>query len=204
MGGVRRLGILGGTFDPVHLGHLILGQQAQEQLALDRVLFVPAAQPWRKSGRRVTPPGERLEMVRLAVADNPLFEASSIEIDRGGPSYTADTLEQLRGELPDCELYFIAGQDALEDLPFWKGPDRILRLARVAVAARPGHERRIPAALRALTPDPEERVVRVEMPLVEISGTLLRERARRGLSLRYFLPPAVEAYVRDRGLYRDP
>lgn len=204
MGDLRRLGVLGGTFDPVHLGHLILGQQALEQLGLDRVLFVPAANQWRKSGREITPAAQRLEMVRLAVADNPLFEASSIEIDRGGPSYTADTLEQLRGELPGIDLFFIVGQDALEDLPYWRDPGRILRLAKLAVAARPGHAWRVPSSLLQVAPDAPERVARVEMPLLEISGTQLRGRVQRGLSVRYFVPAAVEAYIRDHGLYRDP
>lgn len=202
MGGLSRVGVLGGTFDPVHLGHLILAQEALEQLALDRVLFVAAAHQWRKARRRLTPAGQRLEMVRLAVADNPAFEASSVEVDRGGPSYTAETLEELHAELPGAELFFILGQDALEDLPNWKDPARILELGVLAVAARPGYGRKAPQALEEMRPGAHERIVRIHMPLIQISATRLRERVRRGLTLRYFVPPAVEEYVRAHGLYR--
>lgn len=197
-----RLGILGGTFDPPHIGHLILGECAREQLELDRVLFIPAAVQWRKAGRAISDAQHRLEMVRLAIADNPAFHLSTIEIDRGGPSYTADTLEELSVRHPEASLHFIVGQDALEDLPNWRRPQRILQLAWIAVAARdgvPGPEREAPPL-----PGLRERLLRIDMPLIEVSATGIRERVGYGRSIRYLVPPAVEAYIRQHGLYLRP
>lgn len=197
-----RLGILGGTFDPPHIGHLILGECAREQLELDRVLFIPAAVQWRKAGRAISDAQHRLEMVRLAISDNPAFHLSTIEIDRGGPSYTADTLEELTVRHPEAALHFIVGQDALEDLPNWRRPQRILELAWIAVAAREGvrgPEREAPPL-----PGLRERLLRVDMPLIEVSATAIRERVRSGRSIRYLVPPAVEAYISQHGLYLRP
>ncbi len=190
------LGVLGGTFDPVHLGHLILAEQAREQLHLDRVLFVPAGDPWRKAQRRVTPASHRVAMVSLAVAGNPAFEVDDSEVMRTGPSYTVDTLRELRARLSTAdELYFIIGQDALADLPRWRDPVAIAALALITVAPRANAE---PPALSF----DASRLVRIEMPLIDVSSTDLRARARAGRSLRYLVPDAVEAYIRDQGLYR--
>jgi len=192
---MTRVGVLGGTFDPVHVGHLILAEQAREQLRLDRVLFVPAGDPWRKAQRSVTPARHRLAMVRLAVAGNPAFEVDESEIRREGPTYTVETLRELRERLsPDDELFFIVGEDALADLPAWRDPAGIAALALIAVAPRQGVQ--APAL-----PFDASRLVRVEMPFVDISSTDLRERARAGRSLRYLVPDAVEAYIREKGLY---
>lgn len=189
-----RLGVLGGTFDPVHVGHLILAESARTQLGLDRVLFIPAGDPWRKASRAVTRGEHRLAMVRLAIADNPAFEVDEREVRRPGPSYTSETLRELRGGLAaGDEIYFLLGEDALVDLPNWHDPAEILRSAWLAVAPRGG------APLPALA---EARVVRVEMPYIGISSSDLRERVRHGLGLRYLVPPSVEAYVREQGLYR--
>src|SRR5262249_48143251 len=134
-----RVGVFGGTFDPPHLAHLILAEEARDQLALDRLLLVPAAQPWRKADRAVTPAAQRLAMLRLAVASDPYFDVSTVEIDRGGPTYTVETLAALRGELaPADELVFILGEDALLDMPRWHDPAGILRFATLGVARRPG------------------------------------------------------------------
>ena len=191
-----RLGVLGGTFDPVHVGHLILAELARTQLLLDRVLFIPAGDPWRKASREVTSGEHRLAMVRLAIADNPAFDVDEREVRRPRPSYTSETLRELRAGLASGdEIYFLLGEDALSDLPNWHDPTEILRSARLAVAPRGGAA----APPSALT---EARVVRVEMPCIGISSSDLRERVRRGLGLRYLVPPAVEAYVREQGLYR--
>jgi len=194
-----RLGVLGGTFDPPHIGHLILGESAREQLELDSVLFIPAGVQWRKAGRAISGVAHRVEMARLAIDDNPAFGLSAMEAERPGPSYTADTLEELAERHPAAELYLILGQDALEDLPNWRRPERILELAWIAVAsrevkdplAREGHP------LTGLS----ARLIRIHMPVVQVSASDIRERVRMGRSIRYLVPPAVEAYIRQHGLY---
>lgn len=204
MGGVR-LGVLGGTFDPIHIGHLVLAEQAREQLELKEVLFVPAGDPWRKAGKRITPAVDRRTMVELAIAGNPAFRCSSVEIDRPGPSYTADTLEALRSDRPDAELYFIVGEDALFDLPNWKDPVRIVSLAFIAAAER-GPDSRLDKLggedLEAMVPGLSGRLVRLEMPVIGVSATDLRGRVQRGASVRYLVPEAVQRYIEERGLYR--
>lgn len=191
-----RLGVLGGTFDPPHVGHLVLAELAREQLRLDRVRFIPAGDPWRKAHREVTPARHRLEMVRLAVADNAAFEVDDCEVMREGATYTVDTLRLLRAALgPADEVYFLVGEDALVDMAAWRDPAGIADQALIAVAPRDDVE--LPPNL----PIDRDRVVRVDMPYIAISSTELRERARRGLSLRYLVPPAVEAYIRENRLY---
>jgi nicotinate-nucleotide adenylyltransferase len=199
-----RLGVLGGTFDPPHIGHLILADEARLALALERVLFVPAGAPWRKAGRELSPREHRLAMVRLAVDDNPHFAVSTLEIDRQGPSYTADTMAELREQFGrQTEIFFIMGADSLADFPHWHEPQRILELARLAVAERPepedvGLEGGLAEDLaRAM----RERVVWLPMPLIAISASSVRERVRQGLPIRYWVPPAVEEYIRRHGLY---
>jgi nicotinate-nucleotide adenylyltransferase len=190
-----RLGVFGGTFDPVHLGHLVLAEQARTQLGLERVLFIPAGDPWRKAGQPITPSRHRLAMVDLAVADNSHFEVDQREIRREGPSYTVETLRELRAEQPDADLFLILGADALADLPNWHEPEGIVAMAMLAVAPRLDGELETPTLASG-------RVVSVDMPRIEISATDLRERARRGQSLRYLVPSPVETYIRQHGLYR--
>jgi nicotinate-nucleotide adenylyltransferase len=185
-----KIGVLGGTFDPVHTGHLVLAETAREQLALDRVLFVPAGQPWRKAGRQIAPAADRVAMIRLAIEGNPAFEVSTVEMDRRGPSYTADTLRHLQSGLPEARLFFLLGGDALLDLPNWREPDVIRKLATLVVAVR---EREAPPA--------EPGVIALAMPRIEISATAIRERVRSGLSIRYLAPEGVERYIREHGLY---
>jgi nicotinate-nucleotide adenylyltransferase len=197
-----RLGILGGTFDPPHVGHLILAEEARTRLQLERVLFVPAGDPWRKAGQEITPAEHRLAMVRLMLASDPYFEVSTLEVERQGPSYTVDTLEALHRQYGQgLELYFILGEDALHDLPNWKEPARIASLAWLAVAPRPPERGWTSADLEAATPGLSERVVPLPMPTIDISSTALRERARAGLSLRYLVPLDVEEYIRRHDLY---
>ncbi len=201
-----KVGVLGGTFDPPHLGHLILAQEALQALGLSKVLFVPAGEPWRKAGRELSPRAARLAMARLAVEDNPALAVSTVEVDRPGPSYTADTLAQLRDEAgSETEWFFIMGADSLADFPHWHEPQRILQVARLAVAERPpldneALEESLPEELAETL---RERVLWLKMPLIEISASTVRERVRRGLSIRYWTPQAVEEYIRSHGLYAD-
>jgi nicotinate-nucleotide adenylyltransferase len=200
-----RLGVLGGTFDPPHVGHLILAEEARTRLQLKRVLFVLAGDPWRKAGQEVTPVEHRLAMVRLLVASDPYFEVSTLEVERQGPSYTVDTLEALHQQYgPGLELYFILGEDALHDLPNWKEPARLISLAWLAVAPRPPERGRTRAGLEAAVPGLSRRIVPLPMPTIDISSTALRERPRAGLSLRYLVPLSVEEYIRRHGLYGPP
>ena len=197
-----RLGVLGGTFDPPHMGHLILAEEARLALGLEQVLFVPAGNPWRKAGQELSPREDRLAMVRLAVGGNPHFAASTLEIEREGPSYTADTLAALREQLAaDSEIFFILGQDSLADLPNWWQPQRIISLARLAVAARIAWEPAQADALEREVRGISQRLVWLDMPRIDISSTAVRERVRRRLSFRYWVPPAVEEYIRQHGLY---
>jgi len=196
-----RLGILGGTFDPVHRGHLALAGAARDELDLDRVLFMPAGQPWRKADRHISSADHRLAMLQLALEGEETFEVATLELEREGPSYAADTLEALRGDRPNDELFFVLGEDALLDLPNWVRPGRILELAVLAVARRAGVERKaVEEAVRRL-PGLLDRAVWLKMPLVDVSGTEIRDRVRRGLPIGDLMPRVVEAYIRTHGLY---
>jgi nicotinate-nucleotide adenylyltransferase len=201
-----RIGVFGGTFDPVHQGHLILAEQCREQGRLDEVWFVPAARPPNKLDRPLTPFRHRVEMLALAVAGNPAFRIDPLEEDRVGPSYTADTVEELSRRHPDDEFFLLVGSDTLADLPRWHDPLRVVRHAGLLVMARPNNPV-LPAAELGEglgLPDPSLlRMEVVETPLIDISSRDLRRRAAAGRSLRYFLPRAVEAYVHEKGLYRE-
>ena len=194
------MGVLGGTFDPVHIGHLVLAKRAMEQLELEGVLWVPAGDPWRKASVAVSAREHRLAMVRLAVANEPGYEVSTLELDRAGPSYIVDTLEALRAERPDIEPCLLLGVDALMDLPNWHDAARVEELANMGVAARKGY---VLAAdeLEKLLPGLSGRVRWFEMPRLDISATDLRERAARGASLRHLVPASVERYIREHKLY---
>lgn len=194
------IGILGGTFDPVHMGHLILAEQAWERLGLENVLFIPAADPPHKAGDGITDAAHRLCMVRLAIEGNDHFECSRIELDRPGPSYTIDTVRQLRAELGnESGLYLLIGADEAEDFMSWRDPYGIQKLVTVVVANRPGHS--VDDALRSLPGDLAAKIVGLEMPGVDISSTGIRERVMSGQSVKYLVPDAVEGYIRSNGLY---
>lgn len=189
-----RVGILGGTFDPVHVAHLRLAEAAREALALDEVLFVPAGAPWRKSDGRITAAEHRLAMLQLAVAGNDDFAVSEIELRRDGPTYTADTLEQLAGERLDDEFWFIVGADALGDMPNWHEPERIVAHATLAVAARSGEA----VDLASLAGHVET----FAMERMDVSSTDIRARVAAGRSIRYLVPVEVERYIAAHHLYR--
>jgi nicotinate-nucleotide adenylyltransferase len=198
-----RLGIFGGTFDPVHLGHLLLAEQCREQCELDAVWFVPAGSPPHKSVAELTPGQVRAEMLDLAVAGRPEFAVNRMELDRPGRSFTIDTLEELKAADPDRELYFIVGADSLADLPTWREPRRILELATLLVANRGDRPLPGPESLQPeLGGDALERIRIVTMPAVDFSASDIRNRVRTGRSIRYLVPRAVEAYIEQHGLYR--
>jgi len=196
----RRLGLLGGTFDPPHYGHLLAAQEAAGQLELERVLFLPARQNPLKQGESITSAEDRWEMVTRAIADNPLFEASRLDMDRPPPSYTVDLLRTL--DEPGRELFFLVGADILPELPRWRSPADILRLARLVAVNRHGSPALDVDRLEVELPGARERIDLVPIPGVVISGREMRDRVRAGRSLRYLTPLAVERYIESRGLYR--
>ena len=196
-----RIGVIGGTFDPIHIGHLILAEEARARLGLEQVLFVPAGQPPHKVGRAITPPQLRLEMVRLAIADNERFALSRVDVDRPGPCYTVDTIRILRDAWGhETEIYFLMGSDSLVELPTWRHPDLLLRLCHVVAIGRPGHRVDI-AELERVLPDAVLAIRILDAPRVDISATVIRQRVRLGLPIRYLVPPAVERYIYRRNLY---
>ncbi len=199
---MTRIGILGGTFDPPHIGHLILSEVARDSLDLEWVLWVVAADPPHKQGLPVTSVAHRLEMVRLATAGNDSFQVSTVDVDRPGPSYTVDTLGILSGQFPGDELIFIIGGDSLADLPQWHQPRRLIELARLAVLARPGVLIDWPA-LESAIPGLRDRVVDLHGPEITVSAIDLRERFGQRRSVRYLVPEAVIAYIQANNLYRQ-
>ena len=199
----RRVGIFGGTFDPIHLGHLVAAEEATERLALDVMLFVPAGRPWFKDAAPVTDAEHRLNMARLAVEDNPRFRVCDVEVRRPGPSYTVDTLNHLRRLMPDAEFFVVLGQDALSEMHRWRCPSRVFELATVVGVARPGAD--FPAeTLRTAFPSAARSVIMLDVPQIAIGATELRQRAAEGRSLRYQVPDGVADYIREHGLYSPP
>ena len=197
------IGVFGGSFDPVHVGHLRLAEEAKEAFALDTVLFVPTWVSPFKTGRPVTPPAHRLAMVRLATSDNGAFAVSAIECEREGASYTVDTLRTLQSDYPDAELIFLTGTDAAAGLPRWREPDAVLQLARFGVATRAGIT--VEAAQESLSHLPEswqERIAFFGMTNIDISSTNIRERIAQHRSVRYLVTSNIENYIAAHGLYK--
>lgn len=195
MSSVRRVGVFGGSFDPVHAGHLIMAEVAADRLRLDEVAFVPAALPAHKRDRALASFADRCAMIRIAIRGNSRFALSTIEGDRGGVSFTADTLTALARK--GTSLTFILGEDSLAELHTWRDPDRIVRLARLAVVPR-GEGRRSAPRLRASW---RKRIVALDPPRIGISSSEIRRRLRAGRSVRYWVPDPVLAYIRRHGLY---
>ena len=195
-----RIGLFGGTFDPPHLGHLALAECAREQLRLDRVLFVPAGTPPHKRGRQLSSARSRVAMTRLAVRGQAAFAVSTLEVRRRGPSLTLDTLRHLHAGFPGARIYLLMGADSLDDFRFWHEPRAIAALATLAVARRPragGTRRRTRSGARR-----GARVVQLDNPVLELSSSDIRARARAGRSVRYLVPDAVAAYLARHRLYR--
>jgi len=196
-----RLGILGGTFDPPHYAHLIMGEYAREQLMLDRVLWVVAADPPHKQGQLISPVEHRLKMVEMVLADNPAFELSRVDIDRPGPHYTVDMLVLLRSQFPDSELFFLLGGDSLRDLPTWREPSRVVQQAKLVVMERSGVACNL-TVLDSLIPGLSDRVIFEKVPLIDISASDIRAKVATGRTIRYLLPADVEMYIHRQGLYQ--
>lgn len=197
-----RAGLLGGSFDPPHIGHLMLAEQARDQLDLSLVFLVPAGQPPHKLDRAMTPVADRVHMTELAIASNPAFRLSRVDADRPGPHYTIDLVRLVREQLPeDAELFFLMGFDSLRDLPTWREPARLIRTVQLVALTRPD----VPIdweSLEASLPGVRERVTLLDMPELEIASNDIRRRVREGRSIRYMVPDAVREYIEEQGLYR--
>jgi len=194
------IGVLGGTFDPIHIGHLVVAEEARIKLGFREVLFVPAGQPWLKLDRNVTLAVHRVETVRRAIADNPHFKLCTLEVERPGPSYTVDTLTMLRKQLgSEASLFFIIGRDTLAELPLWKEPKKLVQLCRLVVAPRLGSKdlKHLETAIPGLL----DKVIQLDMPVIGISSSGIRQRIANGLSIRYLVPEPVIRYIQDHKLY---
>ena len=196
------MGVFGGTFDPPHAGHVGLAEHARDELALERVLWVPAGDPWRKGDRQITPAGQRVAMVQRAIEDKATFELCTVEVEHAGSSYSVDTLTEVHRRYRNVDSYLLLGLDALLDLPNWHDPARLIELATLAVASR-GGERPAPLELDRRVPGLAARVVWLEMPHIDVSGTELRRRAAAGGGLQDAVPEAVAAYIREQRLYQQ-
>ncbi len=197
-----RIGLLGGTFDPPHYGHLVAAQEVAWRLDLERVLFLPARQNPLKADEPVTPPDQRCAMVELAIAGDTRFQLSTLDLDRPPPSYTVDLLVALHDRLgADAALFFVVGGDILGELPRWHHPRDVVRLATLAVVGRPGWPAPDVAAVERSVPGASGRIVFVPSPGVDVASTEIRRRVRAGQPIRYLTPPAVERYIAERGLY---
>jgi nicotinate-nucleotide adenylyltransferase len=192
----RRLGVMGGTFDPIHHGHLVAASEVASLFSLDEVVFVPTGRPWQKSERAVTEPEDRYLMTVIATASNPRFSVSRVDIDRGGPTYTVDTLRDLRLERgPDVDFFFITGADALDQIFSWRDADELVEMAHFVGCTRPGHTLADPGL-------PLGKASLVEIPALAISSTACRERVRRGEPVWYLVPDGIVQYINKRGLYQ--
>jgi len=197
----RRIGILGGTFDPIHMGHLITAEMVRVAAALDHILFIPAARPPHKAADQAAPPEERLAMTACAVRENPFFSVSDIELHRAGPSYTVDTVVSLQEQYGGADIFFITGADAMNALYRWHEPRRLLRSCRLIVATRQGVPLDETLIAEKFTAEERSRIEVLPTPHLEISSTVIRARIRAGLSIRYLVPRAVEIYIEERRLY---
>jgi nicotinate-nucleotide adenylyltransferase len=195
----RRLGVMGGTFDPIHYGHLVTAEEALDQFALDEVVFVPTGHPWMKVRDVISPAEHRYLMTVIATASNPLFSVSRVEVDRDGPTYTIDTLRALKEERgPKTDLFFVTGADAIVEIFQWKQLDELFDLAQFIAATRPGYDIAAFAAHAALHPG----VTVMNVPALAISSTDIRERVGAGHPIRYLVPEGVKSYIEKAGLYR--
>ena len=194
----RRVGIMGGTFDPIHHGHLVAASEVQSWFDLDQVIFVPTGEPWQKADREVSPAEHRYLMTVIATAANPRFEVSRVDIDRSGPTYTIDTLRELTALHPDADLYFITGADAMAALLTWQDHEELFKLAHFVGCTRPGHEL-TDVSLEGL---PRDRITLVEIPALTISSTDCRHRVESGEPVWYLVPDGVVQYIGKHELYR--
>mgnify|MGYP001136656174 CR=1 FL=1 len=196
------IGVLGGTFDPIHMGHLIIAEEVRARLDLAEVLFVPAGEPWLKINNLISPAEHRVEMVRLAIAGEPSFKLSTMEIERGGPSYTVDTLAELNHQIgAEDKLFFILGWDNLNQLPRWHEPSRLVRMCRLVPVRRVGYSSPDLDSLEAAVPGLSQSITMLDTPQIEISSSEIRDRVARGLSIHHLVPEEVERYAKEHRLY---
>jgi nicotinate-nucleotide adenylyltransferase len=192
----RRIGVLGGTFDPIHTGHLVLAEQVKEKLKLDQVIFIPCFRPPHKTQRKLSPSKDRFRMTQLALEGNPAFAISDIELKRKGLSYTVDTLRELKNLYPNSSIYFLTGSDVLNEIHTWKHPEEIYKLAKVVIAERPSFDEF----------DSENHFAKksiiVKINGVDVSSSQIREKAKKGQSIKYLVPLKVEEYIKKKKLYR--
>lgn len=193
---------MGGTFDPIHLGHMEIAGEAVRSLGLSDIVFVPAGVPWMKADKEITPGEQRLEMVYLAIAANPSYHVSTVELDRGGPSFTMDTLYDLKRDLGEgADLYFILGMDALAELPSWREPHRIIELCHLVAARRPGSPDIDIEAMEHALPGVSKRIVMLNNRMVDISSSDIRRRVSLGLPIDSMVSDAVAQYIKEKALY---
>jgi nicotinate-nucleotide adenylyltransferase len=196
------IGVMGGTFDPIHNGHLAVAEEVRSRLDLAEVLFVPAGQPWLKASSPISAAEHRIQMVRLAIADKPHLKLSTMEIERSGATYTVDTIAELQAQLgAENDLFFILGWDSLAELPQWKEPSRLITMCHLVVVPRPGYPRPDLKALEALIPGLSQRVILMDKPEMDISASEIRDRVARGLSISHLVPKLVESYIKRYKLY---
>lgn len=190
------LGVLGGTFDPIHVGHLVLAEQVREKFQLERVIFIPSASPPHKTEQKLSLAEDRFEMTKLALEGSPFFFVSDIELKREGLSYTVETLRELKELYRDSEIYFLTGSDVLNEITTWRNPEEIYRLAKIVIGIRPGFDKF----------DPENHFAKksiiIDITGIDISSTQIREKVSKGESIKYLVPSKVEEYIKNRNLYK--
>jgi nicotinate-nucleotide adenylyltransferase len=197
------IGVLGGTFDPIHLGHLIIAEEARLKFSLAKVLFVPAGQPWLKTSRTITPANHRIEMVERAIGSHSHFELSTVEVDHPGPSYSLETIIILQRRLDaEARIFFLVGWDSLAELPKWKEPAELIQLCKLVAITRPGFGRPDLKALESSVPGITQSVVWMDISPVNISSSDIRKRVAQGLSIHGLVPEVVESYIKEQKLYR--
>ncbi len=199
----RRIGLMGGTFDPIHLAHLHIAEESRQAFALDEVRFIPAAQPPHKQGRKIASAGQRIKMVELAIADNPFFRLDLLEMDLQGTSYSWRTVQEMQRRLgQDVDLYFITGSDSINDLPTWNHPKELVAACHFIGTTRPEVPFDEGMLLDFFGPELRSRIHELKVPRMEISSTLIRQRIAQGKSIRYLVPEAVAEYIEKEGLYQ--
>jgi nicotinate-nucleotide adenylyltransferase len=197
-----KTGVLGGTFDPVHNGHISVAEEVKAELGLDEVIFIPTGQPWLKVDWEVSAAEHRLQMVHLAIAGKHGFSVSSIEVERPGPSYSVDTISELLGQLGEqSDIFFILGWDSLSQLPMWHRPAKLVELCRLVAVPRPGYSRPDLDSLDASLPGLSHRVIFLDKPKIDISASNIRSRVAQGLPIGHLVPEPVEEYIKQRRLY---
>jgi nicotinate-nucleotide adenylyltransferase len=200
-----KIGVLGGTFDPVHNGHLAIAEEARSYLNLNEVIFLPAGQPWMKSDRSISPARHRTAMLALALQSRPYFKSSTIEIEHQGPSYSVNSIAELKAQAVEpTDWYFILGWDNLAKIPQWKEPAKLIEMCFLAAVPRPGYERPNMKKLEAALPGISKKVILMDKPRLEISATDIRNKVAQGLPISGLVPQVVEEYIKENGLYRKP